>query len=52
LYIPIVADFFKLNRLNLQELSMCFVTAGVSVLWFEIYKWIKLNQKRKENVLC
>ncbi|RZJ98734.1 MAG: hypothetical protein EOO46_24435 [Flavobacterium sp.] len=50
LYIPIFADFFKLSRLNLQELGYSILIACISVLWFEIYKWIKFSKIRKENV--
>lgn len=49
LYIPIFADFFKLSRLNIQELGYCILVACISVLWFEIYKWIKFSKIRKEN---
>jgi Ca2+-transporting ATPase len=41
LYIPVVSTFFKVNRLSLQELSTSVMIAGVSVLWFEVYKWVK-----------
>ena len=41
LYIPSIADFFHLIGLNFEQLSMTFLTACVSVLWFEEYKWIK-----------
>lgn len=41
LYIPVVSTFFKVNRLSLQELSTSVLIAGVSVLWFEVYKWVK-----------
>lgn len=41
LYIPSIADFFHLIGLNFEQLSMTFLTARVSVLWFEGYKWIK-----------
>ena len=49
LYIPIFADFFKLSRLNIQELGNCILVACISVLWFEVYKWIKFGKIRKEN---
>ncbi len=41
LYIPLFADFFQVTGLNFQELSIAFLIAAVSVLWFEGYKWIK-----------
>lgn len=49
LYIPTFAEFFKLNSLNTQELGFSILIAGVSVLWFEVYKWIKFREIRKRN---
>ncbi len=46
LYVPMFAEFFKLNSLALQELAISIMIAGISVLWFEIYKWAK----RRKNV--
>lgn len=41
LYIPVVARFFKVDGLTVQEFILSLVTAMISVLWFEIYKWSK-----------
>ncbi len=41
LYIPIFAGFFRVTGLNIPELGMTFLIAATSVLWFEMYKWIK-----------
>lgn len=41
LYIQPISDFFKVTSLNANELSIAMVVAVISVLWFEIYKWIK-----------
>src|SRR5690554_1181765 len=41
LYIPIFAGFFHVTGLNIPELGMTFLIAATSVLWFEMYKWIK-----------
>ena len=41
LYIPIFAGFFHVTGLNIPESGMTFLIAATSVLWFEIYKWIK-----------
>lgn len=41
LYIPVFANFFHVTGLNIQELGTAFLIAATSVLWFEIYKWIK-----------
>lgn len=41
LYVPIFAKFFKLTSLNAYQLGVCLLVATVSVLWFEVYKWLK-----------
>src|SRR5690554_5019048 len=41
LYIPIFAGFFHVTGLNIPELGTAFLIAATSVLWFEVYKWIK-----------
>ena len=45
LYIPPFARFFQVTGLDIQDLGMAFLIAGISVMWFEGYKWMK----RKEN---
>ncbi len=48
LYVPAVAGFFQVSSLNFRELVICFSVALVSVLWFEVYKWIKrMDRKMK-----
>jgi len=41
LYTPVLAGFFHLTGLNIKELGISMGIASVSVLWFEVYKWIK-----------
>ncbi len=41
LYIPPFAAFFKVTALSPEQLVTALVIAAVSVLWFEVYKWIK-----------
>ncbi|HEY1039057.1 MAG TPA: cation-translocating P-type ATPase, partial [Bacteroidia bacterium] len=41
LYIEPLAGFFHLTELNIGELSKAIGIASLSVLWFEVYKWIK-----------
>ena len=41
LYIEPFANFFHLTGLNIKELGIAIGIACVSVLWFEVYKWIK-----------
>lgn len=41
LYIEPLANFFHLSGLNAGELGIAASIASVSVLWFEVYKWVK-----------
>ncbi len=45
LYIPAFNTFFKVSALTLHYLSMSVLIAAVSVLWFEVYKWVKNTSK-------
>jgi Ca2+-transporting ATPase len=47
LYIPSFAEFFKLRSLTAEELGFSIAIAGLSVLWFEVYKWVKYGRLRK-----
>lgn len=41
LYVSPVSGFFSVTALSIKELGLALLTASVSVLWFEIYKFIK-----------
>lgn len=41
LYIPAFASFFEVSRLSLRELGISVLIAAISVLWFEVYKWMR-----------
>lgn len=41
LYIPPFASFFQLSSINFQQFLISILIAAVSVLWVEVYKWIK-----------
>ena len=45
LYIQPISLFFKVTSLNLNELGITMLVAMLSVLWFEVYKWIKRIRK-------
>lgn len=44
LYIPSFASFFKITSLNGMQIIWVMVTAFVSVVWFEFYKWRNRRQ--------
>ncbi|RYF87505.1 MAG: cation-translocating P-type ATPase [Chitinophagaceae bacterium] len=46
LYIPPFEEFFQVSRLDGKELGISVLIAAVSVLWFEVYKWIKRKHIR------
>jgi P-type Ca2+ transporter type 2C len=41
LYIPNLTSFFEFETLNISQLVICTAIGLVSVVWFEIVKWIK-----------
>ena len=41
LYIEPLAVFFHLTELNVADLGTALGIASLSVLWFEVYKWVK-----------
>ena len=41
LYIPPFASFFQVSSINFQQIVISVLIAAVSVLWVEVYKWIK-----------
>ncbi|RXF69498.1 cation-translocating P-type ATPase [Arcticibacter tournemirensis] len=41
LYVPLVAQFFKVIPLSFEAISICLATGMVSVLWFELWKWLR-----------
>ncbi|AYN01834.1 cation-translocating P-type ATPase [Chryseobacterium sp. 3008163] len=45
LYVKPVSFFFKVTVLTLNELGMSFFIAAVSVLWFEIFKYVKRKRE-------
>lgn len=47
LYVSPVSGFFSVTALSIKELGLALLTASVSVLWFEIYKFIKRLYFRK-----
>lgn len=47
LYVPSFAKFFKLESLNVNNLGFSIMIAGLSVLWFELYKAIKRKRNSK-----
>lgn len=47
LYIPVFANFFKVASLSVQQLGFSLLVACVSVLWFEVYKWLRFSRMRR-----
>jgi Ca2+-transporting ATPase len=40
-----VSNFFMVVPLNAYEIGICLLIAMVSVMWFEIWKWIVRRNK-------
>ena len=47
LFIGPLTRFFQVASLHFDEIGFALMVAGISVLWFEIYKWIKRVKYRK-----
>lgn len=41
IYIPLIRNFFHLTAPTMSDAGMCLLVAGISVFWFEGYKWLK-----------
>ncbi|MCB0710303.1 MAG: cation-translocating P-type ATPase [Chitinophagaceae bacterium] len=41
IYIPSFASFFQVSNISFQNLAISVSIAVISVLWYEVYKWIK-----------
>ena len=50
IFIPFIRDFFRLEMISLKDFGWCMLTAAVSVLWFEVLKWMR-RRKHKTNGL-
>ncbi|AWG21661.1 haloacid dehalogenase [Flavobacterium faecale] len=48
IYVPLVADFFKVVPLNFNAVLVCIATSGLAVLWLEIYKWFKRSSTKNK----
>src|SRR5690606_22046059 len=51
LYIEPFSRFFKVTYLTINELGTALLVSAVSVLWFEVYKFVIRFFKRKEKPL-
>ncbi|MDO6472546.1 cation-translocating P-type ATPase [Maribacter sp. 1_MG-2023] len=47
LYVPALTRFFEFEKLSMSQLGTTIIVGAVSVLWFELVKWIK---RAKKNV--
>ena len=49
LYIPSFARFFQVTPLGLKDLGYSVLIAAISVLWFEVYKWVQRRRIRQQD---
>ena len=47
IYVPFIADFFKVLPLDWNHIGLCISVSGVSVLWIEIWKLFKRNKAKR-----
>lgn len=48
LFVKPLTTFFEFEKPNAFQLSLCIATGFVSVIWFEIVKWIKRTKAKTE----
>lgn len=51
LYVKPLTTFFEFETLNLAQLLICVSLSFVSVIWFEIVKWMKRLRMKSEGAL-
>ena len=44
LYVPAFTSFFKIYSLDGMQVGLSLLTAFISVIWFEIFKWIRRSR--------
>jgi P-type Ca2+ transporter type 2C len=47
--IPGLRVFFGLQLIDLKQVIICIIIAAVSVLWFEVYKWLRRPTQHPEK---
>jgi Ca2+-transporting ATPase len=53
IYVPGLRDLFRFSPLHAIDIAICAVAAGVSVLWFEVFKHVsrrRLHQRMAKAV--
>jgi Ca2+-transporting ATPase len=49
LYVPFLQNLFRVSFLHPIDVFICFVAGVVSILWFEVMKWV--NNRRKHGTI-
>ena len=50
LYIPVIRTFFKFTALSILQFCISTFIGFISVIWFELFKWIKRAKEKPENI--
>lgn len=45
LYVPFLRNLFSFQALHLTDLLICLGAGIISILWFEIFKWLRYRQE-------
>lgn len=51
LYIPQLQSLFSFGFLHPEDLLICFTGGIISILWFELFKWIKNKKVQNESLI-
>jgi len=46
LYVPPLTHFFEFESPSIHQLGISFIVGGVSVLWYELVKWVKRSKNK------
>jgi Ca2+-transporting ATPase len=47
LYIPLLQDLFSFGTVPLVDLIVCVIAGGLSVVWFECYKYLSTRKAKR-----
>jgi Ca2+-transporting ATPase len=49
LYVPFLRKMFRVSYLHALDILICIVAGVVSILWFEVMKWV--NNRRTHDAV-
>jgi P-type Ca2+ transporter type 2C len=50
LFVPSLRELFRFAKLHLDDLALCLGAGAISILWFELFKLLRRQEKLAEAV--